>query len=101
MAISRRAVLAYGAGAASVIASPAITRAQGAPIRLVFSHHLPTTHLGHKITETFASRVKDATGGQVTIDIRPASQLFNLRTIEGSFSYFTVDIQIKLAIVTA
>ena len=68
MAISRRAVLAYGAGAASFIASPAITRAQGAPIRLVFSHHLPTTHLGHRITETFASRVKDATGGQV-VDI--------------------------------
>ena len=91
MAISRRAVLAYGAGAASFIASPTITRAQGAPIRLVLSHHLPTTHLGHKITETFATRVKDATGGQVTIDIRPASQLFNLRTSAEALQLGTLD----------
>lgn len=91
MTISRRAVLAYGAGAASMLAAPAITRAQNAPIKLVFSHHLPTAHLGHKITETFASRVKDGTGGQVTIDIKPASQLFNLRTSAEALQLGTLD----------
>ena len=67
MTISRRKILAYGAGAAGVLAAPAIVRAQAAPIRLVFSHHLPVTHLGHKITETFAARVKEATSGRISI----------------------------------
>ena len=91
MTISRRTVLAYGAGAASVLAAPSITRAQAAPIRLVFSHHLPTSHLGHKTAENFASRVKDGTGGQVTIDIKPASQLFNLRTSAEALQLGTLD----------
>ena len=91
MTLSRRKLLGYGAGAASALAAPAITRAQAAPIRLVFSHHLPTTHLGHRITETFASRVKDGTNGQVTIDIRPASQLFNLRTSAEALQLGTLD----------
>lgn len=91
MTISRRKILAYGAGAAGVLAAPAIVRAQAAPIRLVFSHHLPVTHLGHKITETFAARVKEATSGQVTIDIRPASQLFNLRTSAEALQLGTLD----------
>ncbi len=91
MAISRRTILTYGAGAATVLAAPSITRAQNAPIRLVFSHHLPTTHLGHKTTETFAQRVKDGTGGQVTIDIKPASQLFNLRTSAEALQLGTLD----------
>ncbi len=91
MAISRRTLLTYGAGAASVLAAPAITRAQAAPIRLVFSHHLPTTHLGHRITEGFAAKVNAGTGGQVTIDIRPASQLFNLRTSAEALQLGTLD----------
>lgn len=92
MTVSRRTVLTYGAGAASALALPSITRAQAAPIRLVFSHHLPTTHLGHKTAENFASRVKDGTGGQVTIDIKPASQLFNLRTSAEALQLGTLDL---------
>ena len=91
MAISRRTVMAYGAGAASALALPSLTSAQGAPIRLVLSHHMPTAHLCHKITETLATRVKDATGGQVTIDIKPASQLFNLRTSAEALQLGTLD----------
>lgn len=91
MTISRRSVLSYGAGAASALALPGITRAQAAPIRLVFSHHLPTSHLGHKITESFAAKVKDGSQGQVTIDIRPASQLFNLRTSAEALQLGTLD----------
>ena len=91
MAISRRTVLAYGAGAAGVLGAPAISRAQAAPIRLLFSHHLPTTNFIHKTTETFAARVKDGTNGQVTIDIRPASQLFNLRTSAEALQLGTLD----------
>lgn len=91
MAISRRTALAYGAGAATLLGVPAITRAQAAPIRLVFSHHLPTSHLGHKITEGFAAKVRDGTNGQVTVDIRPASQLFNLRTSAEALQLGTLD----------
>lgn len=91
MAISRRTVLTLGAGAAGVLAVPGIARAQAAPIRLVLSHHLPVTHLGHKITESFAERVKQGTDGQVTIDIRPASQLFNLRTSAEALQLGTLD----------
>ena len=90
--ISRRKLLGYGAGAASVLAAPAVTRAQAAPIRLVFSHHVPTTHLLHRTTETYATRVRDATNGQVSIDIRPASQLFNLRTSAEALQLGTLDL---------
>ena len=92
MTISRRTLLASGAGAAGLLAFPAITRAQAAPIKLIFSHHLPTTHLGHRITETFANRVKERTAGQVTIDIKPASQLFNLRTSAEALQLGTLDL---------
>jgi len=88
---SRRSVLSYGAGAAGVLAMPGLSRGQGTPIRLVLSHHLPVTHLGHKTVENFASRMKERTGGQVTIDIRPASQLFNLRTSAEALQLGTLD----------
>lgn len=89
MAISRRTLLTYGA--AGVLAAPAITRAQAAPIRLVFSHHLPTSHIGHTAAVDFAKRVTEGTAGQVTIDIRPASQLFNLRTSAEALQLGTLD----------
>ena len=91
MTISRRTILSYGAGAAVALAVPGIGRAQSAPIRLVLSHHLPVSHLGHKTAESFAARVKDGTSGQVTIDIRPASQLFNLRTSAEALQLGTLD----------
>ncbi len=91
MRFSRRSVLGLGAGAAAVLAAPGLARAQAAPIRLVFSHHLPTSHLGHRMTENFANRVKEGTGGQVTIDIKPASQLFNLRTSAEALQLGTLD----------
>lgn len=91
MAVSRRSLLTYGAGAVGLLAAPAITRAQAAPIRLVFSHHLPTSHIGHTAAVNFADRVKEGTGGQVTIDIRPASQLFNLRTSAEALQLGTLD----------
>ena len=91
MTLSRRSVLSYAAGSAGLIAAPSITRAQAAPINLVFSHHMPITHIGHKAAESFASRVKAASNGQVTIDIKPASQLFNLRTSAEALQLGTLD----------
>ncbi|MEO8542530.1 MAG: TRAP transporter substrate-binding protein [Burkholderiaceae bacterium] len=91
MTISRRTLLTYGAGAASALAVPGITHAADEPIRLVFSHHLPTSHIGHTAAVNFADRVKSGTGGQVTIDIRPASQLFNLRTSAEAIQLGTLD----------
>jgi tripartite ATP-independent transporter DctP family solute receptor len=92
MSIPRRTVLSYGAGAAGILAVPGLSRAQNAPIRLVLSHHLPVTHLGHKTVEQFAARVRERTDGQVTIDIRPASQLFNLRTSAEALQLGTLDL---------
>jgi tripartite ATP-independent transporter DctP family solute receptor len=91
MTISRRKLLGYGAGAAGVLAMPYVARAQAQPIRLVFSHHVPTNHLAHLTAEKFAEQVKQTTNGQVTIDIRPASQLFNLRTSAEALQLGTLD----------
>jgi len=91
MSFSRRSVLSYAAGAASAMALPSVTRAQAGPINLVFSHHLPITHIGHKAAEGFANRVKAQTNGQVTVDIKPASQLFNLRTSAEALQLGTLD----------
>lgn len=91
MSISRRKILGYGAGAAGMFAMPYVARAQAQPIKLVFSHHIPTTHLLHGIAERFAADVNKGTNGQVTIDIRPASQLFNLRTSAEALQLGTLD----------
>lgn len=91
MAITRRNLMGFGAGAAGVAAMPRWSRAQAAPIRLVFSHHVPTSHLIHGVAEKFADKVKQGTNGQVTIEIRPASQLFNLRTSAEALQVGTLD----------
>jgi len=91
VAISRRDFLKYGAGTAGVSALPRRSWGQAAPINLVFSHHVPTAHLLHGVAEKFAERVKQGTNGQVTISIRPASQLFNLRTSAEALQLGTLD----------
>lgn len=91
MGITRRNLLAGAAGATGLAAVPMIGRAQAQPIKLVFSHHLPTTHIGHVAAEKFAERVSKGTKGQVTIDIKPASQLFNLRTSAEAIQVGTLD----------
>ena len=58
MTLSRRSVLSYAAGSAGLIAAPSITRAQAAPINLVFSHHLPIAHIGHKLGHAFIASVE-------------------------------------------
>jgi tripartite ATP-independent transporter DctP family solute receptor len=92
VATTRRTLLAGAAGATAVAAMPRWSRAQAAPIRLVFSHHLPTTHIGHTAAERFADRVAKGTNGQVTVDIKPASQLFNLRTSAEAIQLGTLDL---------
>ncbi|HKQ22985.1 MAG TPA: TRAP transporter substrate-binding protein [Burkholderiales bacterium] len=90
MAISRRDLLKAGAAAAGVAVLPRRSWGQ-APINLVFSHHVPTTHLIHGVAEKFAEMVKQRTNGAVTISIRPASQLFNLRTSAEALQLGTLD----------
>jgi tripartite ATP-independent transporter DctP family solute receptor len=63
-----------------------------AETKLTFSHHLPTNHIAHQGAERFAKRVAELTGGQVTVDIRPASQLFNLRTSAEALQLGTLDL---------
>ena len=89
--MSRRDLLKAGAAAAGAAALAPAGRAQNAPITLVFSHHVPTTHLIHGVAEKFAEKVKRGTDSQVTIAIRPASQLFNLRTSAEALQLGTLD----------
>jgi tripartite ATP-independent transporter DctP family solute receptor len=84
-----RGLFAGGAG----LAIPAISRsALAAPTTLVLSHHLPTSHLVHKTSERYAALVAQATGGQVTVDIKPNGQLFNLRTAAEALRLGTLDL---------
>ncbi len=88
--MSRRA--AMGGLAAGALATPFINGAARAQaVKLVFSHHLPIVHLGHRTTENFARYVAEGTGGQISIDIKPASQLFNLRTSVEALQLGTLD----------
>ena len=90
MSISRRALLKVGAAAAG--AAVLSRRSWGqSPINLVFSHHVPTTHLIHGVAEKFVEMVKQRTNGGVIISIRPASQLFNLRTSAEALQLGTLD----------
>jgi tripartite ATP-independent transporter DctP family solute receptor len=89
--VSRRKALSHGVAMAAAVALPSLGSAQGASINLVFSHHLPISHVGHRAAERMASTVKDRTNGQVTINIRPASQLFNLRTSAEALQLGTLD----------
>ena len=85
----RTAVRGLTAGA---LATPFINGSANAQaVKLVFSHHLPIIHLGHKTTENFAKYVAEGTNGQITVDIKPASQLFNLRTSVEALQLGTLD----------
>ena len=92
MSITRRSFVAGAAGATGLAAVPMIGRAQAQPIKLVFSHHMPTTHIGHTTALAFADRVAKGTNGQVTVDVKPASQLFNLRTSAEAIQLGTLDL---------
>lgn len=86
----RRFVHATTAGA---IAAPMINgRASAQAVKLILSHHLPTTHLFHITSENFGRYVAEGTKGQVTVDIKPASQLFNLRTAAEALQLGTLDL---------
>jgi len=69
---------------------PAIVRGQGGRT-LIFSHHLNTQHLGHLAAERFAALANERTNGEVTIEIRPAGQMFNLRTAAEAIQIGTLD----------
>jgi TRAP-type C4-dicarboxylate transport system substrate-binding protein len=45
----------------------------------------------HGVAEKFAEKVRQSTNGAVTISIRPASQLFNLRTSAEALQLGTLD----------
>jgi tripartite ATP-independent transporter DctP family solute receptor len=79
--------------AACAIAAPAVIgKARAQEVRLVLSHHVPTTHIIQPTSERFAALVTEATKGQITVDIRPASQLFNLRTAPEAMQLGTLDL---------
>src|SRR5260221_12688913 len=63
-----------------------------AETHLTFSHHVPPTHILHQAAERFAAAVKERTHGEVIIDIRPAGQLFNLRTAAEALQLGTLDL---------
>ena len=76
----------------AAVAAPMINGAANAQaVKLVFSHHVATAALIHRIAEDFAKYVAEGTKGQITIDIKPASQLFNLRTAAEALTLGTLD----------
>ncbi|MBL8699147.1 MAG: TRAP transporter substrate-binding protein [Alphaproteobacteria bacterium] len=86
----RRFSLALATG---TLAAPMINgRASAQAVKLILSHHVPTTHLFHATSENFAKYVAEGTKGQVTVDIKPASQLFNLRTAAEALQLGTLDL---------
>jgi len=91
MSVTRRGALALGGAAAGMLAMPAVVRAQGNRT-LIFAHHLNTRHVAHVAAERFAALVAERTGGAVTIEIRPAGQMFNLRTSAEAIQMGTLDI---------
>lgn len=95
MTITRRDALRGTAAAASLLAMPAIVgrgvRAQS-PRTLIFSHHLAPTHVAHLAAERFAGLVAERTGGAVAIEVRPAGQMFNLKTAAEAIQIGTLDL---------
>jgi tripartite ATP-independent transporter DctP family solute receptor len=88
----RRLNRSLAAAALGGLAAPMINgRASAQAVKLVFSHHIPTTHIFHVTAENLARYVAEGTKGQITIDIRPASQLFNLRTSAEAIQLGTLD----------
>jgi len=76
----------------AAVAAPMINGAANAQaVKLVFSHHVATAALIHRVAEDFSKYVAEGTKGQVTIDIKPASQLFNLRTAAEALTLGTLD----------
>ena len=91
--VSRRTLSTGLALAGAGLMLPFVSRhAAAAPITLVLSHHLPTAHLVHRTSERFATLVGDATKGQVTVEVHPNAQLFNLRSGAEALRLGTLDL---------
>ncbi len=89
----RRVNRMLAAAALGGIAAPMVNgRANAQAVKLVMSHHVPTTHLYHITSENMAKYIAEGSKGQVTVDIRPASQLFNLRTSAEALQLGTLDL---------
>ena len=73
MSISRRHLIALGAGAA--VASPFVARAQAAEFTYKYANNLPETHpMNQRAREMSAAILKD-TNGRLDIKVFPSSQL--------------------------
>ncbi|MBM3560691.1 MAG: TRAP transporter substrate-binding protein [Alphaproteobacteria bacterium] len=84
----------FGRALAGVaVAAPMINgSAKAQAVKLILSHHVPATHLVHITAESFGRYVAEGTKGQVTVDVKPASQLFNLRTSAEALQLGTLDL---------
>lgn len=81
-----------GVTTAGVLAAPMINgSAKAQPVPLMMSHVHPPGSLIHQVSEKFAGYVAEGTGGQVTIEVRPASQLFTLRGSVEAIQLGTLD----------
>jgi tripartite ATP-independent transporter DctP family solute receptor len=88
----RRFGRALAATTGGIVAAPMLNgSAKAQAVKLVFSHHVATAALIHRTAEDFAKYIAEGTRGQVTVDIKPASQLFNLRTAAEALTLGTLD----------
>lgn len=62
-----------------------------AQTQLILSHHVPTTHVIHQTAEQFAQLVEEGTDGEVTVEIRPAAQMFGMPQAVEALDLGTLD----------
>lgn len=91
--LTRRGIGRTGiAAGAGILTAPMINGAAKAQaVKLMMSHVHPPAALIHQISEKFAGYVAEGTKGQVTVEVRPASQLFNLRGSVEAIQLGTLD----------
>jgi TRAP-type transport system periplasmic protein len=92
-AISRRAALAGAAAATSLVAMPAVLRAQATVIR--WGELLATTHPQVQMVDRIARDVKEKTSGRIDIQLFPGGQLGSgkdmMESVSAGALQFTTD----------
>ncbi len=63
-----------------------------AEVRLVLSHHVPTSHVIHVTAQRFADAVRQKTSGQVIVDIKPNAALFGMENAVEALNLGTLDL---------
>ncbi|MFP5405670.1 MAG: ABC transporter substrate-binding protein, partial [Gammaproteobacteria bacterium] len=86
--VSRRSALALGIGAASVAVFPSLSRAKSLTLR--YGHNNEPTSVAGAQADWFAEAVARHSGGNVSVQVFPASQLGKLQELAEAVSLGTI-----------